>query len=42
MSALVSLNLLEVGERDEYETYRAFNVFLATSFIDSTIQEHEC
>ena len=43
MSAHVLLNLLnELGKRDKCEACRAFNLFFATSLINSIIQEHEC
>ena len=44
MSAQILLNLLnELGKKGiKYEACRAFYLFLATSLINSIIQEHEC
>ena len=43
MSAHVLLNSLnELGKRDKMQGCRAFNLFYATSLINSIIQEHEC
>ena len=43
MSANVLLNLLnELEKIDKCEACRAFYHFLATSLINSIIQEHEC
>ena len=43
MSAHVLLNLLNELEKEiKCEAFRAFNLFFATSLINSKIQEHEC
>ena len=43
MSAHVLLNLLnELGKKIKCEACRAFNLFFATSLINSILQEHEC
>ena len=43
MSTHVLLNLLnELGKIDKCEACPAFYLFLATSFINSIIQEQEC
>ena len=41
MSAHVLLNVLnELGKRDKCEACRAFDLFCATSIVNSIIQEH--
>ena len=43
MSAHVLLNILnELRKRDKMRGCRAFDLFFATSLINSLIQEHEC
>ena len=43
MSAYVLLNLLNAWEKEiKCEACRAFYLFIATSLINSIIQEHEC
>ena len=43
MIAHILLNLLnELGKRDKMRGLQAFNLFFATSLINSIIQEHEC
>ena len=43
MSAHVLLNLLnELGKRDKMQGLPSFLSFLATSLINSIIQEHKC
>ena len=43
MSAHVLLNLLnELGKEIKWQACRAFNLFFATSLINSMKQEHEC
>ena len=43
MSAHVLLYIInELGKKIKCEACRSFYLFLATSFINSIIQEHEC
>ena len=43
MSAYVLLYIInELGKKIKCEACRSFYLFLATSFINSIIQEHEC